>query len=138
MSKLAVVPAPVEEVPVTERKPYFDHSNCDHEKTPKARAACRAKGEAAEYYGRDKIPAQAAPTKTRKGRKAKREAVVMYPIMWASKGTGAITHWAIVDDEDTAVPACGNTIKHFTVGHASEVKGCNKCRAMNPADLVSA
>lgn len=139
----ATVPAP--------RLPYFDHTACTHEKTPKARAACRAKGEAAAYYGRDKAPKADAPTKTRKGRKAalvivpeadlveapapKAKKVKLPRVMWSSKGTGAITHWAVLTDDLDAdgnkvyTPACGNKLSAYVLDRAAEVLGCTKCRA---------
>lgn len=137
----AKVPAP--------RLPYFDHSNCTHEKTPKARAACRAKGDAAEYYGRDvkeskpKVKkakdAEDVPVKVKKSKKAKLEAAAerTHLVMWSSKGTGMITHWAILKD-DQLVPACGNKLTAFDTAEATEVTGCTKCKAKGMPEAAAA
>lgn len=164
MSKKPTTPAEViteaaaEETVAATKVPYFDHTECTHEKTPKARAKCRASGDAAVHYGRDpKVPAQrkakkakvaddapadaldelAARKAAKKARKAAKTAALREALVtWSTKGTGAITHWAILVDDEVAA-ACGARISSFATPELrTEVTGCQKCRATGAPEAV--
>lgn len=132
--KLSVVAATEEATVPAPRKPYFNHEECTHPRTPAGRAVCRAARakamtteEAVEVF--ENADAEPPAPKVKKAKKAKvAEAVATLWVAVRSVKGGLVTHWATPDGK----PACGARIAEVEAINVEAVTGCIKCKARGP------